>query len=256
MNLTAPRRAIRLLLNERDAADAMAVYYAFYHPENHTALVTYPPDAAVARGYICLSRTGIDLFRPLLTMRLPRSAESGGELDLDAGIDLIYRALPPESPIILHIPTTYLPLIRAIFHIEQEQTLRLLRLDRRRFEPLINVFVTQANSPDGLPRFLIRNPPGDSQGDIVASASLNWQSPNFADVAVRTHPDYRRQGYGRSVVASLVDHLLRQGRTPLYSVNVQNAASAELAQSVGFVDTLARTVILEGQLKPHPHAPQ
>ncbi|GAB4158273.1 MAG: hypothetical protein Fur0021_28020 [Candidatus Promineifilaceae bacterium] len=256
MDLTTPRRAIRPLLNERDAADALAVYYAFHHPENRTTLVTYPPDAGVARGYVCLARTGIDLFRPLVTMRLPKLGESGGELDLDAGIDLIYRALLPESPVILHIPTTYLPLIRAIFHIEQEQTLRLFRLDRRRFQPLINIFVTQANSPDGLPRFIIRNPPGDPQGEIAASASLNWQSPNFADIAVRTHPNYRRQGYGRSVVASLVEQLLRQGRTPLYSVDAQNAASIELAQSVGFVDTLARTVILEGHLKPHPHASQ
>ncbi len=256
MNLPAQRRAIRLLLNEQDAADAMAVYYAYHHPEGRTALVTYPATAEVARGYVCLSRTGIDLFRPLLTMRLPRLAESVGELDLDAGIDLIYQALSPESPSILHIPTTYMPLIRAIFTIEQEQTLRLFRLDHRRFEPLINIFVTQSNSPDGLPRFIVRNPPGDPQGDIVASASLNWQSPNFADIAVRTHPDYRRQGYGRSVVASLVQYLLRQGRTPLYSVDTQNAASVDLAQSVGFVDTLTRTVILEGYLKPYPHAPQ
>lgn len=255
MNLTTQRRAIRLLLNERDAADAMAVYYAYHHPENRTALVTYPAAAETARGYVCLSRTGIDLFRPLLTMRLPRLAESVGELDLDAGIDLIYQAIPPESPVILHIPTTYIPLIRAIFTVEREQTLRLFRLDRRRFEPLINIFVTQANSPDALPRFIVRNPPGDPQGDILASASLNWQSPNFADIAVRTHPDYRRQGYGRSVVASLVEYLLRQGRTPLYSVDTQNTASVDLAQSIGFVDTLARTIILEGYLKPHPQAP-
>ena len=249
MNLSDQRRAIRLLLNERDATDAMAVYYAFYHPDNRTTLVTYPEDAERARGYVALSRTGIDLFRPLVTMRLP-TVEKGGELDLDAGIHLLYRAIPPETPIILHTTTTYLPLIRAVFAIEREQMLRLFRLDAKRFEPIINIFVTQANSPDELPRFIVRNPPGDPRGEIVASASLNWQSPTFADIAVRTHPNYRRQGYGRSVVASLAQHLLRQSRTPLYSVETHNTASIELAQAVGFRDTLARTVILEGHLQP------
>ena len=66
------RRAIRHLLREDDPADAMAAYYALYHPDDKTTLVVPPTtEGQRANGYVALSRTGIDLFRPLVTMRLP-----------------------------------------------------------------------------------------------------------------------------------------------------------------------------------------
>ena len=82
MKLPDKRRAIRSLLDERNPADAQAIYYAYNHPDEKTQLITYPPEASVAKGYVCIARTGIDLFRPLLTMRLPifrRSQEIRGE---------------------------------------------------------------------------------------------------------------------------------------------------------------------------------
>lgn len=240
------RRAIRPLLNERDPADALESYYAFYHSDNRTTLIPYPPQAELATGYVALSRTGIDLFRPLVTMRLPRLSPT--ELDLTASVQMLYSALPAQTPLIFHIPTMYMPLIRAISQVDREQHLRLFRLDEKRFQPMINIFVVQSASPDGLPRFVIRQSATEANSENLAIAGINWQSNLFADIFVHTHASYRRQGYGQSVVATLAHHLLQKGRTPLYVVDPENDASVELAQTVGFVDTLSRSIIVEGSL--------
>lgn len=245
-SLSNLRRVIRPLLNEQDPADALECYYAFYHSDNRTTLIAYPPDSDRVTGYVALSRTGIDLFRPLVTMRLPQLSPT--ELDLTASVALLYSTLPLQTSFIFHIPTTYMPLIRAISQVEREQNLRLFQLDPKRFNPVINIFVAQSLSPDGLPRFVIRQSAGQASSESLASAGINWQSAHFADIFVHTHPNYRRQGYGQSVVANLVHYLLQKGRTPLYAVDPENAASLELAQTVGFVDTLARTVIVEASL--------
>ena len=83
MTLAQKRRAIRALLNENRPADAQAAYYAFHHPEDKTNLVTYQDANDSVTGYVCLSRTGIDLFRPLVTLRLPLTSD-GISLDLSA----------------------------------------------------------------------------------------------------------------------------------------------------------------------------
>jgi predicted GNAT family acetyltransferase len=55
----------------------------------------------------------------------------------------------------------------------------------------------------------------------------------------------RRQGFGRSVLAAMVQHVLDSGRTPLYHVDERNEASIQLAESVGFLDRGLRVVLLQ-----------
>lgn len=242
-NLTQQRQAIRPLINEREAEDALAAYYAFYHPDEKTHLVTLPPDAERAEGYMAISRTGIDLFRPLVTMRLPLARPADC-------VKLIHSGIAPGTAVIAHVPAAYGPLLHALFTVNVEEHLRVLVLDPRRFEPIINVLVSQSPTPAGLPRFVIRSQSSDRE--IAASASLNWQSPHFADIAVSTDPNHRRQGWGRSVVSAMVQHLLDNGRTPLYVVSNNNEVSQQLAESIGFVDRGIRQVLLQGILKPPP----
>lgn len=243
--LAEKRRAIRLLLDESKAADAPAAYYAFHHPDNRSRLVTYPADDTRARGYVALSRTGIDLFRPLMTLRLPAG-------DPEGAASLIYDALDPGTSLFIHGPAEYRPLLDAFFQLQSEQLLSLYRLERGRFEEEVNVLVVRSPTPDGLPRFIVRPTGPDSEGEIGASASVNWQSPHFADISVYTNPQYRQRGWGRSVVTALVRHLLKSGRSPLYQVEQHNQASIELARRVGFVDSGADKLLLEATLKPRP----
>ena len=96
MLLSDLRRAIRPLLSER-AEDAVADYYAFYHPDDKTNLVVYPENAERPTGYLAFARTGMDLFRPLVTLRLPIG-------DLAASADAIYSAMAPGTAVILFSP--------------------------------------------------------------------------------------------------------------------------------------------------------
>ncbi|MDX1662249.1 MAG: GNAT family N-acetyltransferase [Candidatus Promineifilaceae bacterium] len=242
-SLAAKRAAIRPLLDQDKPADALAAYYAFYHPENRTALTVYPPGARRAKGYLTSSRTGIDLFRPLVTLRFPTGS-------LDEAPELLYQALAPGSSVFIHAPAGYRNVLGAFFDVHTQQDLYLFHLDQRRFEPEVNVLVTRASTPDGLPRFTLRPRGAGHEGEIGASASVNWLSPHFADIAVYTNPQYRQRGWGRNVVVALVQHLLQSGRTPLYEVEQQNEASQQLARSVGFVNTGADKVLLEATLRP------
>lgn len=243
MSLKNQRASLQHLLDETNPVDAQAVYYAYYHGDDKTRLFTYPQEASRAQGYIALSRTGMDLFRPLLTMRIP-------EDDFQVGFELINSAVPTETPVIIFSPEVYEPLLRALFDIQSETFYRLLVLDWDRFEPIINVLIVQTTAPNGLPRFVIRSPAKDNQ--VTASAGLNWQTPQFAEIRIQTDPDQRRQGWGKSVLAAMVTHLQASGRTPLYLVEEHNDPSYQLATSVGFRDTGYRQILVQGTRNKAP----
>ena len=243
MDLAEKRHAIRHLLYERDPAAAMAAYFAFHHPDAKTSITISPENAARADGFVTLSRTGMDLFRPFLTMRLPLN-------DLDQSAELLHRALQPGMAAIINAPANHGPLLQALFDIQTEEPLQLLVFDQGRYEPVINVLVTQADSPNGLPRFVVRSE--TTANDIVASAHLNWLSPTFAEIAVNTSPRYRQRGWGRSVVAAMVEYLLQNGRAPLFVTSEYNEASIQLAGSIGFIDSGVRTTMIQAVLRPSP----
>ncbi|MFZ0546958.1 MAG: GNAT family N-acetyltransferase [Candidatus Promineifilaceae bacterium] len=245
MTLAEQRRAIRPLLHENDPVDALSAYYAYYHDDKKTHLVLFPPESRQAAGYLCFSRTGIDLFRPLVTMRLPADPAKVSEL--------FYSAMPEGTDVFIQAPAIYLPILGALFEIQKEEYLKLYHLKSGRFKPIINVLVTRQDTPDGQVGFVIRESSQDvprSESQVVASAWLNWQSPRFAEISVRTQSAYRRRGLGRSVVSATAQYILENGRTPLYVVAEQNEASIQLAESLGFTDTGARDVILEARLRP------
>ena len=78
--------------------------------------------------------------------------------------------------------------------------------------------------------------PRGSGGRRVAQLAI----PRFGEIAVNTRPVFRRQGWGRSVVAVLSGHLIDSFSQALYVVPVENDASAGRAESVGFTDTGAQ----------------
>jgi RimJ/RimL family protein N-acetyltransferase len=246
MSLSEKRAAIRGLLDERNPADALAAYYAHYYADHKTQLVTYPPEAGPgqAAGFVSLSRTGIDLFRPFVTLRLPQD-------DMAASVELMYQAMPPGAPVILNSPAADASLLRALFDVQAEEHLQLFLLDRARFEPVINVLVTEGESHNEFPRFVIHH--NEAEGSrVVASAGLNWQTRYFADIIINVDARYRRRGWGRSVLAATVQYLIANGRTPLYVAAEGNEASIQLAQRVGFVDSGIREVLMQGALRARP----
>ncbi|MEM7798851.1 MAG: GNAT family N-acetyltransferase [Chloroflexota bacterium] len=238
MSLKVQRNALRSLLDERSPADAMAAYYAYYHDADRTNLITQPrnPGAEGAKGYIAISRTGIDLFRPFLTMRLPIK-------DYEISMRLLRQALPPKAEAFIGCPIHYGPLLGSFCDFISEQQLALYSISKRNYEPVVNVLVSREDQ-NGSARFVIKKAINGKR-TAVAAAGLNWESPNFAEVAVRTWSEYRRQGLGKSVVSAIVNHILATGRTPIYAVNVNNVASIALAEQLGFRDTGYRQLMLE-----------
>src|SRR5690554_4646531 len=113
-DLAQQRQSIRHLLNENNPADAMAAYFAFYHPDAKTQLFLYPPDAKTPTGYLTRSKTGMDLFRPLITLRLPPQ-------DFEGSAALVAQALAPGASVILSAPVIYEPLLRALFEVHKEE---------------------------------------------------------------------------------------------------------------------------------------
>jgi len=53
-------------------------------------------------------------------------------------------------------------------------------------------------------------------------------------VGVGTHPDYRRRGFGTSVVAALLDHVATEDGAALWVGEARNVASLRMARSLGF----------------------
>ncbi len=225
--LEAQRAAVRRLLDESSPADAPTAYYALYHDPARSKLFIRSDEAGQPVGFAGVFQTGIDLFRPLLTLACPDAACARSLLD---------EALTPGRSYILFARVNQLPLVRDLLRIDGVRILHILRLDLHRFRPVINVLARHETAYDGTPRCVVE------AGGAQAVAGLNWQSPTFAEVFVRTDPPLRGRGLGTSVVSGVTQAVLAGGRTPLYLVEESNEPSRRIAEALGYVDTGARQV--------------
>lgn len=228
------RRAIRPLLSPTDPADALTSYYALWHDPRRTSLILHRDTGGSVDGFIAMCQTGVDLFRPLVTLRAP---------DEQVARDLFGAALAPHRPYQVIVPVTLASAVRSRFQTSRTAMLHIYRLDPSSFQPVINVLVQRVTSADGAPRFQI-----ESQGQVVAMAGTNWRSPTFAEIFVYVHPKGRGRGWGKSVVSACTAALTEEGLRPLYTVEEANEASIQIAKGLGYVDTGSRQFTAEGSL--------
>jgi GNAT superfamily N-acetyltransferase len=222
MSLTEHRRHARQILDDTNPKDAPTAYYVLFHDPKRSAVYTTLNAEGKTEGVVGVFQTGQDLFRPLLTT-VCRTTEAMQRL--------LRKALTVGRPYIFFANLNQLPLMPPDLHIENQRILQVLRLDSTRFEPQINVLVERKQTPDGLPRCEI------NMSHYQSVAGVNWQSPGFAEVYVRTAPEVRGRGWGRHVLNAVTDEVLRSGRQPIYLVEADNTASLRLAESVGYSDT-------------------
>jgi GNAT superfamily N-acetyltransferase len=232
------RQAIRPLLSTTDPADALASYYALWHDPRRTQLSLHHNPSRQVDGFVAVCQTGIDLFRPLVTLR---AADENG------AIELLRAALAPGRPYQVIVPVTLATAVQAHLVISHSSLLHIYRLDPSRFAPIINVLVQRLAGADGTPRFQI-----ESQNQVMAMSGTNWRSPAFAEVFVYVHPHGRGRGWGKSVVSACTAALLEERLRPLYMVEKENEASIQIAESLGYVDTGHLVFVAEGQ--PHQDA--
>jgi hypothetical protein len=230
------RANLRVLLDPRRAGDALASYYSFFHPAAKTKIWVHQSPAGRLDGFILRAQTGMDLFRPLATLRAP---------DASAAAGLLQAAFPSPQAAMYSFPEPLGLWVLPLLAVETMMPLHVLRLNPARLEPLINILVQRTNSPGGLPRYEIRN-----ENRLLAAAGINWQSPDWAEIFVQTDPDVRERGYGRSVCAALCRHLLEEKKSVLYAVEEKNSASMRLAEGIGFEDTGEREILCSGSVLP------
>lgn len=231
------RRLVRQLIDDASPSDAPTAYYALFHPADRSTLVTRADDEGRALGFAGRFRTGLDLFRPLVTLSCRGASVAA---------DLLAETMQPGHPYILFANLNQLPFVGGSVRIVQEQVLNIYRLEIARFQPEINVLVQCSENGGDHPRCRIES------GGYQAVAGLNWQSPAFAEIYVQTDPEVRQRGWGRSVVSAISEVVVRGGRVPIYLVERENVASRKLAESLGYVDTGARQVYADVVYEGHP----
>jgi hypothetical protein len=232
--LKTKRQAIRPLLSPTDPADAVRSYYALSHDPRRTQLTLHRDAQGRVDGFVAVCQTGIDLFRPLVTISAPDEASVG---------DLIRTALVPNRPYQIVTPLALASALRAHMDITHSSLLHIYRLQPARFQPVINVLVQRVTGADGTPRFQI-----ESQGQVVAMSGTNWRSQTFAEVFVYVHPKGRSRGWGKSVVSACTAALLEDHLRPLYMVEEGNTVSIHIAEGIGYVDTGLCEFTAEGRI--------
>nr|MBN1230204.1 GNAT family N-acetyltransferase [Anaerolineae bacterium] len=230
--LSTLRDQARTLLNEFDAADGLASYYALYHDPARTTLHLHHDTSGMVDGFIAHCQTGVDLFRPLVTMRF-RGVNNPVP-------DLLRAALLPGRPYLFVVPDHVFEAAAEYLSIEDPSQNMIMRLEPSRFHPDMNVMVVSRLTADGMPKAEILR--GDQ---AVAVAGVNWRSPIFAEIYVFVEPDVRGRGWGRAVVNRVAAELVKSGLTPLYTVAEGNDYSHDLALDTGFIDTGTREVMAQ-----------
>ena len=230
------RERVRPMLSFSAPVDAIYTYYALYHDPERTQLYLHEDGAGRADGFVAVCQTGQRLFQPTVALRTP---------DARGAIELLRQALAPGRPYYVITTPDLRDAVAEVVHIEQPTVNCLYGLDVSRFQPSINVLVVAEQGMGGLPRFVIR-----SQGQTVAEAGINWCSPHYAEVFVRTESGAQRRGWGRAVVTACTTWIIRSGRQPLFVVHDANRPGRTLAEAVGFVDTGAREFAGEGVCRP------
>lgn len=232
-SLREQRKLVATFIDSDSAADAPTAYYGLYHDPARSALFTRAQE-----GFVGRFQTGVDLFRPLVTMRCYRA---------EPAADLLSEALTAGRHYLFLANVNQLALVGGSLQLANERILSVYVLDSTRFQPTMNVLVLDKTAPDGTPRAEIHS------GGLQAVAGVNWQSPGFAEVYVHTEAEARRRGWGRSVLSSITARILKNGRLPVYLVEPNNEASVSLAQGLGYVDTGARQVFADAIYLGHPN---
>jgi len=89
MTIRDQRQIIQRLLDDTSLVDAPTAYYALYHAPERSALAIRTNRAGRPLGFAGRFTTGIDLFRPLVTLHA-RGAEMAA--------DLLAELLTPGRP--------------------------------------------------------------------------------------------------------------------------------------------------------------
>jgi predicted GNAT family acetyltransferase len=73
-------------------------------------------------------------------------------------------------------------------------------------------------------------------GALVALADVDSPIGRYAELGVATAEAHRQKGYSTAAASLVIQQVLTQGRTPIWSTGEDNHASQRVAQKLGFVE--------------------
>jgi hypothetical protein len=228
------RDNLRMLLDVRSAADALASYYALFHDCSRVQLYGYYPNAENLSGFLTIAQTGIDLFRPLV---IPFAGTRQGLQEL------VKAAVLPGRRYLVYLPVEQQEYLIGVADLSGIQVSNLLRLDARGFEPVINVLLERRQSPGGNPRFEIRSKDG------FAAAGINWRTEFAAEIYAEGDAIGYRRGFTKSVLGALIHQMLQEKLTIFLRVPDDDYRSFEDAFDLGFKPTGVRQVFADLQIQ-------
>lgn len=225
------REIFRPLINKAAVYDAMASYYACDHEDGQVEVYGAFSGRRNPVGFLVRTRTGMDLFRPLLIPFVARQ---------EVLTDLLDEVLVPSRPVLLMLPVEQWDWINSSIHLSAEKRMDVYRLDPISYQPVMNVLVQSRESPMGWPRYEIR-----SKSMTVAAAGVNWAGARFVEVYVDLVENARELAFGRSVLAALSENLLSRGRVPIIRLEDDLAYRRVMLEEIGFKRTGVRLVMCQ-----------
>ncbi|NIM92299.1 MAG: hypothetical protein GTO18_01105 [Anaerolineales bacterium] len=223
------------LLNERAASDALAAYYALYHPSDKVKLFASYSGSDQIRGFLVVALTGMDLFRPLA---VPFVASE------DVLHDLMKAALSPSRPVVVLLPLEQRDWGEAILDFTEIGISELFRLEPQNFEPILNVLVVEVDTPGGLPRYEIRSKTG-----AFAASGVNWVGDRFAEVYVEANTEGQSRSFATSVLSAIIQRMLGENVVPLFRQEDLAAVNTANLEELGFRPTGTRLMTAGAILK-------
>lgn len=238
MTVLEARKQIRHLFDDSDPSESPTAYYALFHAAAKSALFTAPTESGRVNGFVGRFQTGVDLFRPLITLKCPNP---------HVAADLLSQALVIGRPYILFAGLNQLAMVGGSLHIENQRIQRIYTIDPTRFRRELNILVEHKTAHDGTPRCEMK-----SGGQTVATAGISWKSPAFAEIYLQVDAIGRQKGWGKSVLAALTETLLKMGVRAIYLVDNNDSNAREMVESLGYVDTGSRQVYADTVYQGNP----
>lgn len=104
-------------------------------------------------------------------------------------------------------------------------------------ETFVSLYFAQIPSPQAFPAVVEqeKNLAIRVEGREVAWAWSERRNERCAELAVETHPDFRRRGFARQLASAWAYRVMQSGRVALYSHKAGNEASRLLAADLGVV---------------------
>ncbi len=82
-------------------------------------------------------------------------------------------------------------------------------------------------------------------GKLAAMAGVRMSAGEYREVSgVCTHPDFRRRGYSKKLIARVLNRILEEGNLPFLHVDADHEKGIALYRSLGFVDANVVPMVL------------